>query len=172
MTWKAYAVVSGAGLLATYLASAPPTLAPGQNSGRSRPDARQAATPTDLQAEALKLQTRVKQSSGYADPPRDPFRFGEHAAPSRRVHRAEPTVPAAPLPQTAPEPPPIRLSGIATRIADGERQRTAILITPEGPVEAREGDAVTSDYHVTRIQDDAVELTGPNGIIRRLVLRP
>jgi hypothetical protein len=170
MTWKVYAAVSGAGLLATYLASAPPAIAPGggrapQNAGRP------AAAPAvaDIQTEALRLQARIKPGQDYQEPSRDPFRFGSR--PTRASRNGAIATAPPPLPQVAPpEPPPIKLSGIVTRT--GDAGRTAILITPQGPVEAKEGDAVGFDYRVTRITEDSVEMTGPNGVLRRLQLRP
>ena len=172
MTWKAYAAVSGAGLLATYLASAPPAIAPGRNVPRPSVDVRPPVPLTvDIQAQALKLQTRIAHDTGYENPSRDPFRFAARPSTARR-QPSQPVIPAAPPLPVAPEPPPIRLSGIATQMVGGEPQRTAILVTPQGPLEVHEGDAIGTDYHVTRIQDDAVELTGTNGIIRRLALRP
>ena len=166
MTWKAYAAVSGAGLLATYLASTPPVVAPGH--GPAAQDSTSSAAPPmlDVQTEALRLQQRVDPEREYQQPDRDPFRFASR--PARTAHAAST---APPLPQVGPpEPPPIRLSGIATAIDGGGR--TAFLITPQGVVEAHEGDAVGFDYRVTRITEDSVELAGPNGVLRRLTLRP
>lgn len=169
MTWKAYAAVSGAGVLATYLGLGRPAIAPERVA--TEPNAAPVATrpAIDIQREALRL-NRVAPDHGFQEPGRDPFRFASRPARATRASQLEE---APPPPQVAaPEPPPIRLSGITTRTVEGQRQRTAILITPQGVTEAREGDAVVSGYSVTRIQDDSVELTGPDGVIRRLMLRP
>jgi len=170
MTWKSYIVMSGAGLLATYLASAPPAVAPQPTSAPNNPSAPVAAPILDIRLPALQ---QDRQSAGeYKGASRDPFRFVERAARGARVPRDEPAAPPViPIPP-APEPPAIRLSGIATRRVDGAPQRTAILITAQGVVQAREGELVASDYRVTRVEDDAVELNGPEGVILRLPLRP
>ena len=166
MTWKAYAAVSGAGLLATYLASAPPAVAPGRRSAAQDSTSSTAPPVLDIQIEALRLQQRIDPAQEYQQPNRDPFRFASR--PARTVQAAST---APPPPQVGPpEPPPIRLSGIATAKDGGGR--TAFLIGPQGVVEAHEGDDVGFDYRVTRITEDSVELTGPNGVLRRLTLRP
>lgn len=167
MTWKAYAAVSGAGLLATYLASAPPAVTPVRNSSPQNAASPVTAASVDIRAEALRLQTRVETGKEYAEPSRDPFRF--IVRPARGV-RAAPTTAPPPIQQAAPpEPPSFKLSGIFSLADDGGR--TAVLITPQGPIEVKEGDAVGFDYRVTRVTEDSVELTGPNGV-RRLQLRP
>ncbi len=172
MTWKAYAVVSGAGLFATYLFSVPPSVAP----RRTAPDAARAitapATPAvDIQDQASRLQSRVRQDTSYQEPARNPFRFAARPAAVRQRSPQLPAV-APPVPvQPVAEPPAIKLSGIATSTVDGNRQRTAILITPAGPVTVREGDAVGAE-RVERIEEDAVDLATPDGSRRRLSLRP
>jgi hypothetical protein len=165
MTWKAYAAVSGAGLLATYMASSPPAIAPKRGSAPQNSTSGAAAPVLDVQTEALRLNDRIEPE--YQQPARDPFRFAARSGSARTL-----AVTPEPPPQVAPaEPPPIKLSGIASPTQDGG-QRTAYLITPQGLVEAHEGDAVGFDYRVTRITEDAVELTGPNAVLRRLTLRP
>jgi|SoiMethySBSTD1v2_1073268.scaffolds.fasta_scaffold02164_9 hypothetical protein len=167
MTWKAYAAVSGAGLLATYLFSTPPAVAPERGSSPQNA-ARPAAAPTvaDIQTEALRLQSRIEPEHDYQQPSRDPFRFNSRKP---RTAATPPATAPPPPPLAPPEPPPIRLSGIVSRTEGG---RMAIFILPQGPVEAKEGDPVGFGYTVTRVTEDAVELTGPNGVLRRLQLRP
>jgi hypothetical protein len=174
MTWKSYAAVSGAGLLATYLFSTPPTGVPARPGVARTPDATRPAPPAfDIAAEAARLRERVPPDVPYDEPSRNPFRFGARPT-SVSPRRAEPSPPPPVLTPSAPvpQPPPIRLSGIATTTVDGTRQRTAILITPGGIQYAREGDAVGADYRVARIDEDAIELTGSDGSSRRLLLRP
>ena len=169
MTWKAYAAVSGAGLLATYLGVAQPAVAPAGRMARPAAAAVPAAPSPELEAEALKLQKRVAHGEYHA-PSRDPFHFVARDARGRNVPASVPPAVVV-LPQAAPEP-LIRLSGISARLVDGANQRVAFLVTGQGLADVREGDVVAGNYRVTRIQDDAVELTGPDGAIRRLPLRP
>jgi hypothetical protein len=177
MTWKSYAAVSGGTLLVTYLFSAPPTIAPGRP-----PAARTAAvaagsapSSADIQQQAARLESRGRVETEYRPPARNPFRFGGRpAAPKPAVRAPEPLSDApAVVPSIAapPPPPPIRLAGIVTNTVDGVRQRTAVFNTPEGVVTAREGEAAGA-YRVTHVDEDAVEVVGPDGIPRRISLRP
>ena len=176
MTWKSYAAASGAGLLATYLFSSPPTIAPGRSPDRPDPISRAIPPSQDIQDQAERLTTRVRQETQYQTPSRNPFRFGAReavptTAPDRgAVAAPDPVIeiPAAPAP---PPPPPIRLSGITANTVDGTRQRAAVLITLEGVVTAREGDMI-GVYRIVRVEEDAVEIAGPDGATRRLNLRP
>lgn len=175
MTWKAYTAVSGATLIATYLFSTPPAVAPGRVPARVENAAAPAAPTFDIQEQAARLAGRVQAQAEYQAPSRNPFRFGaaRAAASAAPVARAlEPVVDAPPVvTPVVPPPLPIRLTGISTSIVDGQRQRMAVLITLEGVVTAREGDAV-GPFRVERIDEEAVELTGADGVSRRLVLRP
>jgi hypothetical protein len=166
MTWKSTAVVSGAGLLATWLASySPSTVA------RQTPSPRPAATSgadTDIVREADRLQTRVRAEVGYREPSRNLFRFGQR---TETISRPRPVVaaPSEPAFDTAPEPPiAIKFSGIASDAVDGREQRTAILSTPGGLVFAREGDDVAGGYKVRKIAEDAVELVKSDGTLLHL----
>ena len=175
MTWKSYAAVSGAGLLATYLASAPPTLTPGRApAARPAADAGAARLSDDIEEQAARLGSRVREDVAFRPPARNPFRFGARPVAPRR---SAPAPPSAAAPAVTPEPalptppPPIRLNGIATTTVNGEPQRVAVLLTPQGVVEARAGD-MAGAYRVVRVEEDAVEVVGPDGISRRLNLRP
>ena len=179
MTWKAYAAVSGAGLLATYLFSGPASVV-SNRIATPRPNVvtpRAAPPAFDIQEQASRLQAHDPVVTEYHEPSRNPFRFADRAkrAPGspRDVAPSPPpppvTTPATPV---VPPPPPIRLSGIATETVGDTRQRSAILITPEGVQRVREGDQVATIYRVTRIEEDAVELVANDGTTRRLPLRP
>src|SRR5688572_906030 len=171
MTWKSYATVSGAGLLATYLFSAPPAVAPGR-APAARPEAVTGSAPSsaDIQEQAARLQTRVRAETPYRPPARNPFRFA--ARPTVRAPEPIPEAPAAiPSAPAPPPPPPIRLSGIVTNTVGGVRQRAAVLSTPDGVVTAREGETAGA-YRIVRVDEDAVEVVGPDGTTRRLNLRP
>jgi hypothetical protein len=173
MTWKSYAAVSGAGLLATYLFSAPPMIAPGR-APATRPEADAGATrlSDDIEEQAARLASRARDQVVYRPPSRNPFRFGARPAstqsngPAPRAASEPEVAPPAPAP-----PPPIRLTGIATDTVNGERRRVAVVLTSEGVVTAREGD-MAGAYRVVRIDEDAVEVVGPDGTTRRLTLRP
>jgi hypothetical protein len=171
MTWKSYVIASGAGLVATYLVSTPPPAAPVRTPAAAQgTSAPQAAPVVDIQAEAARLQTRVREAAEFQEPSRNPFRY----AARRPVARPEPEtqIVAPPEVMLPPEPPAITVAGIATKTVDGVRQRTAILITAAGPLEVEEGDAVGAEYRVARIDEDAVELAAADGARRRISLRP
>src|SRR5437870_3456926 len=158
MDWKSTAVISGAGVLATWFFSMPPAQQP--VSVPVPPTARaQSASPSaiDIQQEAERLQLRTPQQPHYSEPSRNPFRFSEPRQPQRAPAAAAPvvTAPVAPLP---PPPPQITLDGVASDTIDGVMQRTAILNTNAGVVLAKEGDQVAG-FHVDRVAPDSVELT-------------
>jgi hypothetical protein len=174
MTWKSYALASGATLIATYLASGPVT------QPETAEPATRAATPTnagnDIEEQAVRLQSRLRARSSYAEPSRNPFRFngrrpgrtgnGEGGAPT------EPRIAATPL-TLPPAPPAIKLSGVAVDVVDGKTQLTAILSTPQGVLLVKEGDAAGPLYRVAKIEDAAVELVSAvDGSTRRLSFKP
>jgi hypothetical protein len=171
MTWKSYVLASGAMGLATYMFSTPPAVAPRP----AAPAPQRSAMPApsvDIQAEAARLQTRVREKTEFQEPSRNPFRYVAPARAARPVREAE-VLPEVEMPLPIPEPPRITLAGIATKTgSEGARQRTAVLVTTAGPLEVREGDAVGAEYRVVRIEDDAVELAAADGARRRIVLRP
>jgi hypothetical protein len=186
MTWKTYAAVSGATVLAGWLASGPPQNAPAPGATPSRraqgSGARTAAADTDIQDQAARLQARMRQEPVYHEPSRNPFRFGGRDAPrtaplgvepgAREVAPTtnEPVVPVVPAP---PPPPPVKLSGIAEDRIGDRIERTAVLSVPSGVVLVREGDAVLGQYRVSRIEANAVELTDTlGGAPVRLSIRP
>ena len=173
MTWKSYVVMSGAGLVATYLVSAPPTIAPGRVAAPVPAAVTPAQLADDIEEQASRLGSRVRAEIDYQPPARNPFRFGGRTVSRGPSTPTEPTVesPATALPEVVPPPPPIRLTGIATSTVNGQRQRSAILLTPGGVVDVREGE-MAGAYRVTRIEEDAVEVVGPDGLPRRLVVRP
>jgi len=171
MDWKSTAVISGAGILATWFFSMPPTPAP---SGAVAPASRspQSATSAiDIEKEAARLQVRPPQEPHYTEPARNPFRFSERREPARAttgVDAPSPPVTIAPLP---PLPPQITLDGIAADTVGSEEQRTAVLHTDAGVVLAREGDQVAG-YRLEKIAADAVELVKiDDGSVLRLGLR-
>ena len=167
MTWKTYAAVSGATVLAGWIASSPPSNAPASSaSARRRPAASaRSDAATDIEAQAARLQAKLRQETSYQEPARNPFRFGARevarSAPSPRNDveplAVEPIVPAL------PPPPPIKLSGIAEDRAGDRVDRTAVLSVPSGVLLVHEGDVVLGQYRVARIDADAVELADASG---------
>ena len=175
MSWKSYAAVSGATVLAGWLASAPPSNAPGRAASAVRlPPTRDVRSP-DIEREAERLQTRVQREVEYTQPQRNPFRFGV-ARPqvNRGGDLPGPTPAPAPPPVAVPivEPPPVTLSGIAEDQKGQQLERTAILSSPSGVLLVREGDPVLGEFRVARIESEAVELVKSDGTTLRLTLRP
>src|SRR5437763_530174 len=132
MDWKSTAVISSAGVLATWFFSMPP--AQQTVSVPSAPAARatQGASSSqaiDIQQEAARLQPRTPKESGFNAPARNPFRFSE---PPQPVHVAAPAPVVAPVAPLPPLPPRITLDGVASDTVDGVMQRTAILNTDSG----------------------------------------
>ena len=169
MDWKSTAVISGAGILATWVFSMPPTATPARTVVPA-PRAPQVSTSQiDIEKEAARLQVHRLQESHFTEPTRNPFRFSERREPAR----ATTGVAAAPPPAVTPPPPPpqIMLDGIAADTMDNQAQRTAILSTDAGVVLAKEGDMVAG-YRVQKISADAVELVKPeDGSVLRRALR-
>ena len=172
MDWKSTAVISGAGVLATWFFSMPP--AQQSVSVPATPAARAERAPSariDIQQEAAKLQLRTPSSPRYDEPSRNPFRFSEPRQPAHAA--APPAAPpiVAPIAPPPPPPPKISLDGIASDTVNGEMERTAILNTDSGVVLAKEGDQVAG-YRVKRVAPDSVELTKvTDGSVLRLGLR-
>ena len=158
MTWKSYTAVSGATVLAGWLASSPPSNAPGTTAGSpAQAQRRPPAAATDIEQQAERLQSRMRTVREYAEPQRDPFRFAERA---QRAVRNEPAFePAAPIEPVELEPagPRITVSGIAEEQMDGQVRRTAVLSSPMGVLLVREGEDVLGYYRVSRIEAEAVE---------------
>src|SRR5215203_5752426 len=123
MNWKSTATVSGATLLAGWLGwSPPPPAATSAPAATSR-----GAEASDIQAQAERLQLRVRTELEYRDPTRNPFRFG--AGPTASARPQSPAPLDIPVAIGAPFTPlmPFTLSGMATENVDGAARRTAIL---------------------------------------------
>ena len=173
MTWKSYAAVSGATVLAGWLASSPPANAPtGTTSPARSPRARDASGASDIQAQAERLRTGLQGERNYTAPQRNPFRFevGRDVDPGS-VERGTASEPEpAPEPVATP-PPPMSLSGIAEDQVNGETSRTAVVSSPAGVDLVREGDEILG-YRVAHIEGEAVELVRiADGTTRRLALK-
>lgn len=177
MTWKTYAAVSGATVLAGWMASSQPSNAPAPSASvqrRSAASTAPTAAGADIEEQAARLQARLRQDTTYREPARNPFRFGAGevtgSAPSPRSEAPPPVETIVPA---LPPPPPIRLAGIAEDRAGDRVERTAVLSSPSGVLLVHEGDTVLGQYRVARIDADAVELmTLSDSTSIRLTLRP
>jgi len=167
MNWKSTsAAVSTATVLATWLgwSPAPPPAARAAAPERVSPQ----ASPSDIQAQAARLQVRVRKELEYRDPTRNPFRFGVRPPAARPAHVAEANpIPAGPVFQ----PLPFVLSGMAAEAADGTTRRTAILTSGSDVLFAKEGDRIGA-FTLTRVDETGVEVTAADGSVRRLTLTP
>lgn len=158
MTWKSYAAVSGATVLAGWLASPSNTPQTAAVSSPAAPRRRDAAV-TDIQEQATRLQSRLRAPRAYTEPRRNPFRFAERvsAASNGSEPRLVPETPEQPV-DLAPPAPRIVVAGIAEEEVDGRVERTAILSSPMGVLLVREGEEILDYYRVNRIEAEAVEL--------------
>lgn len=172
MNWKSTAAVSGATLLATWLGWTPSRpLAVDATVPTASREARPVAAAADIEEQAARLQTRVRDELDYRDPARNPFRFVARPA----VVAAAPRI-AEPPPGPLAEQPgsdllPYTLSGMAADTIDGRLQRTAIISTASDVLFVKEGDHV-GRYVATAVDEHGVELTAADGTIRRLILTP
>ena len=158
MTWKSYAAVSGATVLAGWFASTPPSNAPAN--ATSGPASQPRATTTvssDIEEQAVRLQARGRVERPFAEPLRNPFRFASRAAAPRDEAMGDAREPEAPAPVEPPRP-MVSVSGIAEDQVDGRTERTAVLSSPGGILLVHEGDDVLGRYRVARIESEAVEL--------------
>jgi hypothetical protein len=174
MTWKAYSLLSGAGVIATFLMSVPAS--PVERSAPARkPDARARAA-SDIQELAVRLQSRVQAERAYQQPARNPFRFSARSSAPQAVGAASPVVapvtappPVEPLPTPLPE---MSLLGMTADQVGGVEQRTAILKTAQGVLLLKAGDAAGSGYTVSTIAEGVVELKSGDGSTRRITFKP
>ena len=160
MTWKAYATVSGATVLAGWLASTPPSNTLGAGAfapGQTEP---QPVTPSsDIEREAARLEARVRREVAYSQPQRNPFRYGADRPTVSFAAGAADAAPAAETPvPVAPQSPPVSLAGIAEDQVEQRVERTAILSSADGVLLVREGEDVLGQYRVSKIDSAAVEL--------------
>ena len=174
MTWKAYAAVSGATVLAGWMASSEPANVPVTTTAPARSARpRDASGASDIQAQAERLRTGLQGERDYTAPQRNPFRFEQrNDVDPGLVERG--TV-FDPQPEPAPEPvaapPAMSRSGIAEDQANGMASRTAVVSSPTGVELVREGDEILG-YRVARVESDAVELVrASDGSTRRLTLK-
>lgn len=173
MTWKSYAAVSGATVLAGWIASAPPSTAPIRApSTSSRAPRATAPAQSDIEEQAIRLQVRLRHNREYTEPNRNPFRFAvrEPVAVERSREFAPPA--AAPAEPVLPPAPPVKLAGLAEDQVNGRLDRTAVLSSPNGVLLVREGDEILGAYRVVRIEAESIELQRlADGTSTRLTLK-
>jgi hypothetical protein len=160
MTWKSYAAVSGATVLAGWLASSPQSNAPatGTTAASSPAPRRRAEATTDIAEQAARLQSRMQVARAYTEPQRNPFRFAERPSPAPSSRELAPVLDVPPPIDLAPPGPPVSVAGIAEEQLEGRIERTAILSSPMGVLLVHEGDTILDDYRVGRIEAESVEL--------------
>jgi hypothetical protein len=119
----------------------------------------------ELAAEVARLRARLRPADQPQDPARNLFQF------SARASRSAPGALPAPLEPAAvsapPPPPPFSLIGFASEGA----VRTAIISGSGDLFLAREGDSITAQYRVIRIDADGVELGAVDGRTVTLTLQ-
>ena len=119
----------------------------------------------ELAAEVARLRARLRPADQPQEPARNLFQFGARAS---RPAPAAPVVPLDPAAAPAPPPPPpFTLIGFASEGA----VRTAIISGSGDLFLAREGDSITAQYRVIRIDADGVELGALDGRTLTLTLQ-
>ena len=163
-------IVTTGGALAAWLAGAVTTnhvAAPAAVVERVPVEAKSA----ELATEIGKLHEHLRPTASPRQPARDLFRF--HAAPVAHAPIAAPVpAPAVEPPAAAPTLVPMRLIGIAEDPGPDGPIRIAFISASGQLFNAKEGDPVLTQYRVSRIAADVVELTDVNdNSVRRLALR-
>lgn len=175
MTWKSY-VLTGASVVATWLAAATPSHMPvNMAPAQPREAAGAIAAASDIEQQVAHLQARLQQEALYRTPGRNLFTFanrpaaavsgGAEIVPQALPEQPQPVVPATPV---------VKLVGIADdgMAGNGPAGRTAILGTPTGVVLVHAGDDVLGLFRVSTVDADAVNLvTLTDGVALRLSLR-
>ena len=180
MSVKGTAMVSGATVLATWLAStpmpsSPMTPSPANTAPVRAQTARQeaAAQIVDLGPEAERLARRVEEVVSFAAPARDLFRFRAAPPAAKAEVPVAPEVSAAPIAVDPPAPPLFVLTGIAEDRQGDVLVRTAIVSGPGDLWLVKAGDAVDGRFQVTGVEADAVEIVrADTGAAVRLSFRP
>jgi hypothetical protein len=169
MDWKSTTVISGAGILATWFFSMPPTVTPARAVAPAARPPQVNTSQIDIEKEAARLQVHRVHGPQFVEPSRNPFRFSARREPAQAT--AGVVVNTPPPPVMPPPPPRITLDGVAADTMDAQSPRTAILNAGGGVVLAKEGDQVAG-YRVQKIAPDAVELIKiDDGSMLRLGLR-
>jgi hypothetical protein len=168
---RAVVYVAGAGLVATWLAAAAdrrPDANGGAPAGQrdSAGLARAEHLAQEIQAQATRLRAHLAAAPQPTPSGRNPFTFESRETRIRRGERVR----AASVQQSlesafatsAPEPPPLTLSGVAEESSPAGNSalpvRIAVLSGYGDVFLARTGDTIASRYQVIAVGADAVEL--------------
>jgi hypothetical protein len=129
-----------------------------------------ASLAADVQAQAVRLKTRLASAPVPQKPSRNPFAFAPRE-PRFRPAPVEEFV-SVPPPMAPPEP-AIELIGVAESQSPKGVVRTAIISALSGELFlVKEGEVIATRYRVTGVGADAVELHDlVSGAVRRLALR-
>lgn len=177
MNWKSTVLVSGVGVVATWVASiAPPARQAGAPQERPAPTTGTADISDEIVREAERLSARLHPPVAFQEPSRNPFRFTgrARAAAPGTLTPAQPEMSDEPLAEI-PETPTLRvnLTGVIEDTMGGTVVRTAVLSTSGDVLLVKEGDVVAGQYKVTAITATTVELTRESdGVVVRLAIRP
>jgi hypothetical protein len=126
----------------------------------------------DVQAQTLKLKTRLAAAPAPQEPARNPFSFAPRAEAPLRARRTA-ARPITPVGDLGPAEPAIDLVGVAESSTPQGIVRTAIISSLSGELfMVKEGELVAGRYRVKTVGADAVELTDlTSDAVRRLALR-
>lgn len=175
MTVKRAAAYSGAGLLLlAWLASAA-GLARQTSEPEHVSEPGGTGTPplaAEVEAQTLRLKTRLAAAPAPQEPLRNPFTFAPRASTGRRSAPTREAV-VEPAPIGPPAEPAIELIGVAENETPDGVRRTAIISALGGELFlVKEGETVAARYRVGAVSGDAVELQDLLlGTVRRLALR-
>jgi hypothetical protein len=131
-----------------------------------------ASLAADVQAQTIRLRSRLAAAPAPQEPARNPFAFVGRD-PAKR-HAARPAAPAAAPVQPLPPPEPaIQLIGVAESNTPKGAARTAIISALSGELFlVKEGETIAGRYRVGAVGTDAVELNDlMQGTVRRLALK-
>jgi len=138
---------------------------------------RQTAEPSDvvtnLSREVARLRERLQRGPVPQNISRNPFLFVTEELEVESVASPRPT---RGIPDPVGENSTTATNGLPTfsfiGVARDADQRTAILVMDDGQVAVvGAGDAVTDQYRVGAIEENAITIIDPNGIVRRYELR-
>jgi hypothetical protein len=129
------------------------------------------ASSADLSKEIARLHERLRPDASPRQPGRNLFNF--HVARSVAPQSVVPPPPAVVAPTPAAPPPlPFKLVGLAEDAGADGPVRTAFIAADGQLFVAKEGDAITPRFKVTKISADVVEITDvTDGSAHRLSLK-
>jgi hypothetical protein len=126
----------------------------------------------EVQAQTLRLKSRLASAPAPQEPFRNPFAFASRAEPMRPDATTPAGEPPAPV-LGPPLEPAIELMGVAETESPAGVVRTAIISTLDGELFlVKEGETIAARYRVGPVAAGAVELNDLlTGAVRRLTLR-